>query len=110
MNSDAAGYKLWGYFVRSYYDGQVAPHARHDATDDGKCTIKFRYPTAIDRVVLMEDQENGQVIRSYQVSAKVADSQNTNGTLAVSFTVSNGNDICHEKINIFANAIFVMEV
>lgn len=109
--SYAARYKQLGDFIRACYESQVAPHANHFATDDGQYTIKLEYPTAVDRIVLMEDQSNGQVIRSYQVYAKVVDSQDANGTLAVPFSlVANGTSVGHKKIDIFTNAISVVEI
>ncbi|KAJ5090524.1 Glycoside hydrolase family 29 [Penicillium argentinense] len=109
--SYAARYKQLGDFISSCYDNPIAPHAAHSADDKGVYTIKFDYPTAIDRIVLMEDQTNGQVIRSYQVQAKVVDSQDANGTFSVSFShVSNGTSIGHKKIDIFEKPISVTEV
>jgi hypothetical protein len=59
----------------------------------------------------MEDQTNGQVIRSYQVHAKIVDAQDANGTLAVPWSlVSNGTSIGHKKIDIFNKAITVTGV
>lgn len=107
----AARYKQLGDFVRSCYGKPVAPHAAHSSNEKGEYTIKLDYPTAIDRVVLMEDQTNGQVIRSYQVNAKIVDSQDVNSTMAEHFTlVSNGTSIGHKKIDIFDKAITVTEV
>ncbi|KAK5788652.1 hypothetical protein VI817_009610 [Penicillium citrinum] len=107
----AARYKQLGDFISSCYGNPIAPDAAHSTNDHGDYSIKFDYPTAIDRIVLMEDQTNGQVIRSYQVQAKIVDSQNANGTLAVPFTrVSNGTSIGHKKIDIFEKAITVTEL
>lgn len=78
---------------------------------DGTYTLKFKYPTSIDRIVLMEDQTNGQVIRTYQVFARIIDDGVTDGTLDVPWTkVSNGTSIGHKKIDIFAKAVTVLEV
>lgn len=51
----------------------------------------------------MENQTNGQVIRSYSVNAKVVDvGGSADGTLDVGWTVlSNGTSIGHKKIDIF---------
>lgn len=46
----------------------------HSSNEKGQYTIRLGKPTSIDRVVLMEDQMNGQVIRSYQVHAQIVDS------------------------------------
>ncbi|KAJ6023727.1 Glycoside hydrolase family 29 [Penicillium herquei] len=107
----AARYKQLGDFIRSCYDTSISEHAETSSTENGEYSIKLGYPTAIDRIVLMEDQTDGQVIRSYQVFAKIVDSQDANGTLAVPFTlVSNGTSIGHKKIDIFEKAITTTEV
>ncbi|OQE22293.1 hypothetical protein PENSTE_c010G06341 [Penicillium steckii] len=107
----AARYKQLGDFISSCYGNSIAPNAAHSLNDNGGYSIKFDYPTAIDRIVLMEDQTNGQVIRSYEVQAKIVDSQDANGTLTVPFTrVSNGTSIGHKKIDIFEKAITVTEI
>lgn len=109
--SYAARYKQLGDFISSCYGSPIAPNAAHSSNKNGEYSIKFDYPTAIDRIVLMEDQTNGQVIRSYQVQAKIVDSQDANGTLSVPFThVSNGTSIGHKKIDLFDEAITVTEV
>ncbi|CAL5869268.1 uncharacterized protein PFLUO_LOCUS3496 [Penicillium psychrofluorescens] len=107
----AARYKQLGDFISSCYDKPVAPTAKHTSNNKGDYSIKFDYPTSIDRIVMMEDQTDGQVIRSYQVHAKVVDALDANGTLAVPFTiVSNGTSIGHKKIDIFEKAHTVTEV
>lgn len=107
----AARYKQLGDFISSCYGNSIAPNAVHSLNDNGGYSIKFDYPTAIDRIVLMEDQTNGQVIRSYEVQAKIVDSQDANGTLMVPLTrVSNGTSIGHKKIDIFERAITVTEL
>jgi alpha-L-fucosidase len=107
----AARYKQLGDFISSCYDKPVAPTAKHTSKNKGEYSIKFGYPTSIDRIVMMEDQTDGQVIRSYQVHAKIVDALDANGTLAVPFTlVSNGTSIGHKKIDIFEEAHTVTEV
>jgi hypothetical protein len=77
----------------------------------GIYSMTFDYPTAIDRIVLMEDQTNGQVIREYYVYAKVVDSTGAKGTLDVPFTIiSNGTSVGHKKIDLFEEAVTVTEV
>lgn len=72
--------------------------------------MTFDYATAIDRIMLMEDQTNGQVIRSYQVFAKIIDDGVTDGTLDVPWTeIANGTSIGHKRIDIF-DAVTVTEV
>ena len=111
LGRHAARYKQLGDFISSCYGSPVnAPHTQN-SSDDGTYTLKFDYATSIDRIMLMEDQTNGQVIRSYQVWAKVIDDGVTDGTLDVPWTkVSNGTSIGHKKIDIFDEAITVTEV
>ncbi|KAK2595478.1 hypothetical protein QQS21_006818 [Conoideocrella luteorostrata] len=97
----AARYKQLGDFIKSCY-GKPIPHSRGRNEDKGVYHMKFDYPTAIDRIQLMEDQANGQVIRSYEVYAKIVDIGGVNGTLDVPWTlVSNGTSVGHKKIDIF---------
>lgn len=107
----AARYKQLGDFISSCYSSPVnAPHTQN-SSNDGTYTLKFDYATSIDRIMLMEDQTNGQVIRSYRVWAKVINDGVTDGTLDVPWTeVSNGTSIGHKKIDIFDEAITVTEV
>lgn len=107
----AARYKQLGDFIKSCYDSPVNALHTQNATDGGTYTLKFDYPTSVDRIMLMEDQTNGQVIRSYQVWAKVVDDGVSDGTLDVPWTqVSNGTSIGHKKIDLFDEAVTVMEV
>ncbi|KAH8821949.1 glycoside hydrolase family 29 protein [Xylogone sp. PMI_703] len=107
----AARYKQLGDFVRSCYGSPVNSKNTHTSCHGGSCTLKFGYPTSIDRIMLMEDQTNGQVIRSYQVSGKVVDDGVTDGTLDVPWTpLSNGTSIGHKRIDIFHNPVTVTEV
>lgn len=104
----AARYKELGDFINSCYGKPVAGDAVHSSNDKGEYIIKLDKPTNIDRIVLMEDQTNGQVIRSYQVLAKIVD---TNSGTDVPFEIlSNGTSIGHKKIDIFDTAISVTEV
>lgn len=90
----AARYKQLGDFIRSCY-GTPIPHGSTSINSEaGVYSMTFDYPTAIDRIVLMENQIRGQVIRAYEVYAKIVDPTGANGTLDVSFTiVSNGTSI-----------------
>lgn len=107
----AARYKQLGNFISSCYGAPVnAPHTQNSSVD-GTYTLKFDYPTSIDRIMLMEDQNNGQVIRSYQVFTRIIDDGVSDGILDVPWTkVSNGTSIGHKKIDIFAKPVTVMEV
>ena len=106
----AARYKQLGDFIKSCYSEPVTDNIKHSSDNKGVYSMTFDYPTAIDRIVLMEDQTNGQVIRSYEVHAKIVDNTQCDETLDVPFTlVSNGTSVGHKKIDIF-EPISVTEV
>lgn len=105
----AARYKQLGDFISSCYGGSL--EATGAATDGGGYSLEFEHPTSIDRIVLMEDQTDGQVIRSYEVYARIVDALEANGTLAVPWTlVSNGTSIGHKRIDLFNEAITVTDI
>jgi alpha-L-fucosidase len=107
----AARYKQLGDFISSCYSKPIAPKDTKSENEAGSYSSTFDLPTAVDRIVLMEDQTNGQVIRSYQVHAKIVDAEEANGTLNVPWTlVSNGTSVGHKKIDLFDKAITVTEV
>jgi hypothetical protein len=107
----AARYKQLGDFIRSCYCSPVAHGSTHINADVGIYFMSFECPTPIDRIVVMDDQTNGQVIREYEVNAKIMDATGGNGTLNVPFTiVSNGTSVGHKKIDLFAKAMTVTEV
>jgi alpha-L-fucosidase len=99
----AARYKQLGDFITSCYGAPVNPNATRTVYGtDGTVTLNFDYATSIDRIMLMEDQTNGQVIRKYEVWAKVVDDGITDGTFNVPLTmISNGTSIGHKRIEIF---------
>lgn len=106
----AARYKELGDFIRSCYGSPINENIVNTTTPTG-VSLTFDYPTPIDRIVLMEDQTNGQVIRSYEVYAKVVDSEEMNGTLDVPWTlVSSGSSIGHKRIDLFEEAITVTDI
>lgn len=107
----AARYKQLGDFIRSCYGQPVAVGAPQISADGMEYGIVFERPTAIDRIVLMEDQTNGQVIREYKVHGKVVDASGANGTLDVPWTMlSQGTSIGHKKIDLFDDAVTVTEL
>jgi alpha-L-fucosidase len=107
----AACYKKLGDFIRSCCDKPIAPKDTQPKNEAGSYSLTFDFPTVIDRIVLMEDQTNGQVIRSYQAHAKIVDTEEANGTLNVPWTlVSNGTSVGHKKIGLFDEAITVTQV
>ncbi|KAJ5174046.1 Glycoside hydrolase family 29 [Penicillium coprophilum] len=107
----AARYKELGDFINSCYGKPVAGKAAHSSNEKGEYIIKLEKPTNIDRIVLMEDQTNGQVIRSYQVHAKILENQDANSAADVTFKLlSNGTSIGHKKIDIFDKAVLATEI
>ena len=112
--TQAARYKQLGDFIKSCYGAPAnANHTEVTENYDGPGTyqLTFAYPTVIDRVALMENQTNGQVIRSYEVWGKVVDDGVTDGMGDGAWTkVANGTSIGHKKIDIFDEAVTVTEV
>jgi len=110
--NQAARYKQLGDFIKSCYGKPIAAK-RSKPAGKGAYSIKFARPTAIDRVSLMEDQTNGQVIRSYQVHARIVDADGKGGgdDDDVPWTlVSNGTSVGHKKIDIFDKPVTVTEL
>lgn len=106
----AARYKELGDFIQSCYEHPIVNPVTNTTTETGVLLI-FDYPTSIDRIAMMEDQTNGQVIRSYETYAKIVDAEEMNGTLDVPWTlVSNGSSIGHKRIDLFSKAITVTEI
>lgn len=116
----AARYKELGSFIHACYDNPVAvvSSSSHASTNTTAATasstgvsLTLDYPTSIDRIAMMEDQTNGQVIRSYEVYAKVVDAEEMDGTWEVPWTlVSSGSSIGHKRIDLFNRAITVTDV
>jgi alpha-L-fucosidase len=61
-------------------------------------------PTAIDRVVIQEDQRQGQLIRAYVVEVQLV------GNDSIWMQLSNGTSIGHKKIDLFAAPVTVTAV
>ena len=105
-NAHVNRYRELGDFIRSCYGEPLRPIKTIDKCDAGVYGMLFEKPTSIDRIQLMEDQRNGQVIRSYGVYAKVAgDDNDAHWTL-----LSNGTSVGHKKIDIFDGAVNVTAV
>lgn len=84
-------YKELGDFVRDCYGKPVRPNIQME-TEDGVVRLVFARPVSIDRVQLMEDQTDGQLIRKYDVW----------GWNGVQWTLmSNGTSVGHKKIDLF---------
>ncbi|ROW12005.1 hypothetical protein VPNG_05268 [Cytospora leucostoma] len=106
----AARYKELGDFIQSCYDSSIVQQVANITTESG-VALAFDYPTSIDRIVIMEDQTNGQVIRAYEVYAKIVDKEEMNGTLDVPWSfVSSGSSVGHKRIDLFKEAITVTDV
>ncbi|OAQ58196.1 glycoside hydrolase family 29 protein [Pochonia chlamydosporia 170] len=102
----AALYKRLGDFINSCYGNPIDTGAKHTVHNNGTYSISFESPTSIDRIVLMEDQRDGQVIRSYQVQAKVVSAGDSGDLSTVPWSlVSNGTSIGHKKIDIFEKGV-----
>lgn len=70
---------------------------------EGGFGLGFEGPVTVDRIVLMEDQSRGQVIREYEVYGRVVGRDG--------FTrLSNGTSIGHKKIDIFDKPVSVAEI
>ena len=93
----AARYSQLGQFIRGCYGQGVDGRLTHPTATEW--VLVFQSPLAVDRVMLMEDQTAGQVIRQYQVAA-LMDGVPTRWT-----PVSNGTSIGHKKIDIFEAAV-----
>lgn len=87
----AARYKQLGDFIKSCY-GKPFEGNSHPGIN-GTYHVDFHRPTSIDRVSLMENQTNGQVIRKYTVSGKGLDGK--------WIELSKGTSVGHKKIDIF---------
>lgn len=106
----AARYKELGDFIRSCYGHPITQQVFNTTIDNG-VALTFDYPTSIDRIVLMEDQANGQVIRAYAIYAKIVDAEEENGTLDVPWSlVSSGSSVGHKRIDLLQEAITVTDI
>lgn len=107
----AARYKELGDFIKACYDNPIVNPVTANTTTATGVSLEFAYPTSIDRIAIMEDQTQGQVIRAYEVWAKIVDAEEMNGTLDVPWTlVSNGSSVGHKRIDLFETAITVTDV
>lgn len=104
-DSHVALYKELGDYVRQCYDHPVNPSCKKRGKESGVYQLKFDRMVDIDRVVLMEDQTEGQVIRTYQVWGKTGTEKNADWAL-----LSNGTSVGHKKIDLFGKTISVSEV
>ena len=105
-----AGYSQIGAFIQSCYGSPIIPSITSTGNSPGVYDLQFDAPALIDRIVLMENQTNGQVIRSYEVYGKLVH-QDTSSTSDLPFTLlSNGTSVGHKKIDILETPVAVMEI
>lgn len=104
-DAHVARYKELGDFIRQCYDHPVQPSCEKRSEAQGIYTLTFDKPAEIDRVVLMEDQTDGQVIRTYQVWGR----QGKDG-LGDWSLLSKGTSVGHKKIDLFLKTVTVTEV
>ena len=103
----AARYAQLGGIIRGCYEDQViGPGTQLCDPDTGYCLIRFGTPVSVDRIVLMEDQSAGQVIRGYTVTGHIVGNY-TSGLADQWQTLSNGTSVGHKKIDIFAQPVTV---
>jgi alpha-L-fucosidase len=90
--SYAARYKEFGDWIKSCYKRPVENQSVHG---DGKSfLIKYQVPSAVDRIVVEEDQTEGQKVRKYLVEGIVNGSQQW-------IQLSNGTSVGNKKIDLF---------
>ncbi|RJE17814.1 hypothetical protein PHISCL_09851 [Aspergillus sclerotialis] len=99
----AKRYKELGDFIRGCYGKPIMPDQEGEGKDDGVYRLKFNEPTRIDRISLMEDQSDGQVIRSFGVYGKNEDESEMK-------KLASGSSIGHKRILIFDEPVSVSEV
>ena len=109
-------YEQLGGYIKSCYGESIGEdQAKHDVSgEDGTYTITFDSPQSIDRIVLMEDQTEGEVIRSYEVQGKVSGGEDGGNATAADadswILLSKGTSVGHKKIDRFNKAVEVSEV
>lgn len=104
----AARYKQLGDFIGSCYGTPVKPDQAEDE-GDGVYRLKFDYPTPVDRIVLMEDQSEGQVIRSFNVTGRVVETDAKDGDGEVR-VLAKGTSVGHKRIALFEEPVSVTEI
>ena len=97
----AAAYKALGDFVSACYDNPVP--SQKAKLDSNGVTYEFEEPAVIDRVVLMEDQTDGQVIRSYGVYGRTDEGSEWK-------QLSGGKSVGHKKIDLFDDRVVVRQI
>lgn len=102
----AERYRQLGDFIRACYGAPVTPAAAAQ-NETGVYALAFDQPTPIDRVVLMEDQTDGQVIRSFEVYAQIADGEPAGSSWT---RVVAGSSVGHKRIALLDGVVTVTSV
>ena len=106
----AARYAQLGGVIRSCYVDQVIEPSS-TLCDDALCEYTFDTPVSVDRIVLMEDQTQGQVIRGYTVYGQLTGNYSAAGAVAAGWQLlSRGSSVGHKKIDVFQQAVTVTRV
>ena len=107
----AARYAQLGGIIRACYVEQtVQPSQPMKCTAQGLCLLTFDKPVTVDRVVLMEDQTRGQVIRAYTVDGLPAYADSVAPPTPAWLQLSNGTSIGNKKIDLFSSAVTIMQL
>ena len=106
----AARYAQLGGVIRSCYVDQVIQPDTSECDDDGACELTFDTPVSVDRIVLMEDQTQGQVIRGYTVDALIVGNYTAAGVAEGWQQLSVGSSVGHKKIDVFGAPVTVSAV
>ena len=103
----AARYAQLGGVIRGCYVEQIVPPSQPmKCSSQGLCLLVFNTPVTVDRVVLMEDQSRGQVIRAYTVDAYVQSMASAQSWVQL----SNGTSIGHKKIDLFSSPATITQL
>eukprot|EP00696_Hemimastix_kukwesjijk_P013511 gnl/Hemi2/2691_TR946_c0_g1_i1.p1 gnl/Hemi2/2691_TR946_c0_g1~~gnl/Hemi2/2691_TR946_c0_g1_i1.p1 ORF type:complete len:464 (-),score=186.79 gnl/Hemi2/2691_TR946_c0_g1_i1:114-1481(-) len=99
-------YKELGDFIRSCYGASI------NATSGQSTVVEldFATPASVDRVVIQEDQTNGQVVRGYIVEAVVLENVTSAPKADVWVQVSSGSSVGNKKIDLFAAPVLASKL
>ena len=107
----AARYAQLGGVIRAcYVEQRVQPSQPMQCSAQGLCLLTFDKPVTVDRVVLMEDQTRGQVIRGYTVDGLPAYAGSAAPPVPSWLSLSNGTSIGHKKIDVFSSPVTVTQL
>jgi len=109
--SYAARYRQLGSWIRACYGSPVAPAQILPGSQKGEFVLAFDHPIAIDRVVLQEDQSNGQVIRSFSLFAKILPEPSAKIPSELPWTpLSSGKSVGNKRIVLLPKAITITTI